>query len=935
VEEKDTVRMAAGAPAAPNSGEPISRRGVTTALIALSALMAAVWLGSRTLLSTNFLPHEFCYLRNARLLWTNVICDFLIGISYVVISATLFWIVRRAGRELPYPSFFWAFALFIVSCGLTHFMEVVTVWKPVYWLAAATKAVTAASSVGPAVFLVVLANNIVLIVRRAREASARRGEERFHAVIRSIPMALITFDLQGCITSWNLAAEETFGWKADEVIGKPSPVVPRELEQEHNDLLRNAIAGKVSPGIETTRVDREGRAVAARLSTAPIYDEEGKLTGVMRVVEDISEQKRIAKAVERDEARLSSIIDTAMDAVITVGEQQHITLFNPAAERMFGCTASDALGQPLDRFIPRRFRGAHGEHVRRFGSTDVTRRKMGELGSIYGLRANGEEFSIEASISHSQVGGEKLFTVILRDITERKRAEEELRQSASLLDLTPVLVRDMDNRIVLWTRGAEAIYGYSKTEAMGRMSHELLKTEFPMLLEKIEQMLMEEGSWEGELLHLTRNANRVYVASKWVLYYDDRGKPFRILEVNADITDRKRAESMQLRSQKLESLGTLAGGIAHDFNNVLLAINGNTKLAIADLPADHPVQLSLSEIAKAGARAADLVQRILGFSRPQEQKREIYQLQPIVEEGLKLVRATLPALIEIQTNFRPGLPPVSVDSTQIHQVIVNLATNAAHAIGDRPGVIEVRLDAVELDDRDTNRAPGLHPGRYVRLYVGDTGCGMTRETLDRIFDPFFTTKPVGQGTGLGLSVVHGIVRGHDGAITVYSQPGQGTAFHLYFPASQQAAVMAPQVGETVRPVAGTGYKGHILYVDDEEGLVLLSTRMLERLGYNVTGFVDAQEAIREFTRQPSAFDAVVTDLAMPRLSGFDLARELLRLRPDVPVIMTSGYVRPEEQETAKQIGIRAVLLKPSTINELERVLGEVFQEQQVPGENSH
>jgi signal transduction histidine kinase len=261
----------------------------------------------------------------------------------------------------------------------------------------------------------------------------------------------------------------------------------------------------------------------------------------------------------------------------------------------------------------------------------------------------------------------------------------------------------------------------------------------------------------------------------------------------------KRVQTLQLRSQKLESLGNLAGGVAHDFNNILLAINGNAKLALEDLPPGHPACQNLSEIAKAGARAADLVRRILAFSRPQDQERKPQPVKPVVEEALELVRATLPASIHIDCAFSTDLPLVALDSTQLHQVIVNLATNASHAIGDKPGTITLRLDSRTFLAADRLAVPEVREGRYVCLTVSDDGCGMDRATLDRVFDAFFTTKSVGQGTGLGLSVVHGIVTSHGGAITAYSQPGYGTSFVLYFPVVPHRHSSHP----SFRPAGGT------------------------------------------------------------------------------------------------------------------------------------
>jgi PAS domain S-box-containing protein len=759
--------------------------------------------------------------------------------------------------------------------------------------------------------------DLALTSERANLTNARLA-----AIVQSSEDAIISKTLDGIITSWNPSAQRIFGYSTAEAIGQPMRMLfPPTAVSEETDILARVSRGEPVDHFESIRIRKDGAAILVSGSVSPVREANGTITGASAIVRDITEHRRVELAAMQGQASLTAIIGSAMDAVITIDDQYCVTMFNPAAEAMFRCSASDILGHPLDRLLPTRFRGEHGNHIRLFGQTNTTRRRMGRMGSVFGVRSDGQEFPVEASISQAEVHGQKLFTVILRDITERKLFEEELRQQSALLDLAPVIVRDVDNHIVLWSRGAQQLYGYSKEDAVGQISHDLLQTQFSHPRELIEQALHRDGAWEGELRHCTREGRTVFVASQWVLHYDLQGKPSRILEVNADLTDLKRAQTSQLRSQKMESLGTLAGGVAHDFNNILLAINGNTKLALDSLPPDHPVRRNLSEIAKAGTRATDLVRRILSFSRPQEQKREPQPMQPVVEEALKLVRATLPASIFIETHFQPNLPWVSMDSSQMHQIMVNLATNAAHAIGDKLGTITVRLSTRTVTADDRLGSPDLREGRYVCLSASDDGCGMDRATLDRVFDPFFTTKPVGMGTGLGLSVVHGIVSSYGGTVTAYSQPGQGTSFQLYFPAVD--AVDTTDVPGQAHP-ARRGNQENILYVDDEEGLVALGTVFLERLGYHVTGHIDASVALDDFRSRPAEFAAVITDLSMPRMSGFELARQLRSLRPDLPILMTSGYVRPDDQKAAEALGIRHIILKPSTIDALSQALDDVL-----------
>jgi signal transduction histidine kinase/CHASE3 domain sensor protein/ActR/RegA family two-component response regulator len=435
-----------------------------------------------------------------------------------------------------------------------------------------------------------------------------------------------------------------------------------------------------------------------------------------------------------------------------------------------------------------------------------------------------------------------------------------------------------------------------------------------------------EESWETnrdfdlELRTTWGDGSLHWLAMRGRTYRDESGNPLRLSGVMQEITQQKKMEETQLRSQKMESLGTLAGGIAHEFNNIILAIGGNAALASDDLPPDHPAQSSLSEIKKSGSRASDLVRHILSYSRPQDSKREMLPLEPLLQEAVKLVRSTIPATIEVRTEIAAGLPLASINPSQMLQILINLATNAAYAIGQRAGKIDLRLQETKVDHEDST-ARRIQPGRYLVLQVEDDGCGMDLPTQLRAFDPFFTTKPVGQGTGLGLSVADGIIRNHGGTITLHSEPGKGSVFQVYLPVPVRAA--NPEV--SFSPLAAQANNRHVLYVDDEEALVTLITRRLTRMGYKVTGLTDPEAALCQFSAAPESFDAVVTDLAMPRFSGLELSRQVLALRPDIPVVIISGYVQPQDEAMARTIGVRQVLLKPSTTEDLSNALDSLLR----------
>jgi PAS domain S-box-containing protein len=496
----------------------------------------------------------------------------------------------------------------------------------------------------------------------------------------------------------------------------------------------------------------------------------------------------------------------------------------------------------------------------------------------------------------------------------RREAEESLHKTTNMLqtlvDCSPlaIVVMGEDSRVMLWSPAAERMFGWTAAEALGQVA--------PFVPESDDSHVTALSSRQAAVHRRRKRKDGTLIdVNLWSSpLQDSSGAVIGSLGILEDVTERLRFERQIRQSQKLDALGSIAGGIAHDFNNILTVMRGNLSLAQTSLPPGHEIQASLNELDKACNRAATLVRQILAFGGRQEQSRTIMTLQPAVQDALQLLRSTLPAGIEINATLPPDLPTVMADSAQIHQVILNLGINAGHAIENQRGRIDVALDVIEVDEALAATCPELHVGRYVRLAVSDTGVGMTRDTLDRIFEPFFTTKPPGRGTGLGLAVVRGIVKNHDGAITVASEPGKGTRFNVYFPVIDGEVTGRHQ--QVVEAFHGNGER--VLFLDDEEPIVLLASRMLNRLGYKVEAHTRAADALEDFRRRPAEFDLVLTDLSMPGASGLDFARSVLSIRPDVPVIMTTGYIDPDDLDLARRIGVREVILKPTTIEEMGR-----------------
>jgi CheY-like chemotaxis protein len=372
----------------------------------------------------------------------------------------------------------------------------------------------------------------------------------------------------------------------------------------------------------------------------------------------------------------------------------------------------------------------------------------------------------------------------------------------------------------------------------------------------------------------------------------------------------------------MEALGTLAGGIAHDFNNILGTILGNAELARQDARTNWQALVSLDEIQKAGQHAKDLVQQILSFSRRQPTSRRVMSLSSVVEESVRLLRAALPGGMRIECHCAVDTPSIVADPTQVQQVLLNLGTNAAHAMEGRPGNIDIRVEGIVLDETSARFGLNLRPGRYARAVISDTGQGMDAATQRRIFEPFFTTKPPGKGTGLGLSVAHGIMQAHEGAIVAHSELGKGARFELYFPLARKVTDELSAT-EDARPFS-EGQGQHILYIDDDEAQVFLLKRMLERWGYRVSAYLEQREAV-DALLAGEPFDLVVTDYNMAGMSGIEVARELRDARPDLPVVLLSGFVTDLVRAKALEAGVRNVIAKPPEVDELRDVIQRLLQ----------
>jgi PAS domain S-box-containing protein len=499
---------------------------------------------------------------------------------------------------------------------------------------------------------------------------------------------------------------------------------------------------------------------------------------------DEIERRRLSEAMRQSEHLRAMAYDGVTDVLFYIRVEPDggfvFHSVNAAFLAATGLRQSDVVGRRVEDVVPPSSIGVVLSHYRQ---AIAERRTITwddvavyPAGKKYGEIAITPVFDAGGSCTH--------LLGLVHDVTDRRQADERIRAQAALLDRATdaIMVRSVDGVLTYWNQGAERLYGWTREEVLGRNVADFLYRD-PSSMRAAGLELAARGEWSGELLHRTRDGRILTVQARWTLLREEGGGEPSVLVINTDITEKRSLEAQVLRAQRLESLGRLAGGIAHDFNNILTAIKGNVSLALGDLVEDHPARDALLGIELAGMRAADLVRQILTFSRHEEPKRRRMPLYPIVLDALSLLRVTLPSTIRVETRFAPDVPEISGDPGQVHQVLMNLGTNAAQAMGESGGVLGLVAERVKLDSRVVAGATEIAPGEYARLTISDTGHGMDPATLERIFDPFFTTKEPGQGTGLGLSVAHGIVRSHGGGIVVKSAPSEGASFSLYFPAA--------------------------------------------------------------------------------------------------------------------------------------------------------
>lgn len=709
------------------------------------------------------------------------------------------------------------------------------------------------------------------------------------------------------------------------LIGMNALELLRDIKQDGS--LRHPVVLVTGQGDEAVAVE------ALRLGAADyVVKRPGYLHELPATLENAFHRALLAKeqAALRASEASQRLREEALEAmplgVLLSDEQRQIIYANPAFTLLTGFPSFEAVGRNCG-FL----QGAETDRatVRKIHEALEVRRSF--EGELLNYRKDGTSFWNHLSITPvlDEHGNVVNFIGVLQDVTARRRAAEDLqaseerfRQIAENIQEAFWMTDPATHSLLYISPAYETIWGRRCADILKNPS-DWLKAIHPDDRGRVAAASKRQlqGNYD-EVYRVVRPDGSIrWVRDKAFPIRDQAGKVYRIVGTAEDITETRKLEEQFMQAQKMEAIGTLAGGIAHDFNNILAAITGYTELIKMQVTNDPQVETYLAALLQASSRATSLVRQILAFSRQADHERLPLQLRLVVEESLRLLRATIPVTVAFETHIDTETTWVLADATQVHQVLMNLGTNAAHAMSGGPGKLSVRLERREVSDEFARSTTRLRPGPHVVLSVSDTGCGMSAEVMERMFDPFFTTKPPGEGTGLGLAVVHGVMQTHEGDVLVKSAPGQGTTFELYFPAHLLPLDTQPAVDETEIP-RGKGER--ILFVDDEAPIMLVGRLMLEEIGYKVDGETEAPAALERVRANPGGYDLVVTDLTMPEMTGLEFTRRLQEIRPDMPIILTTGYNATLTDARVKELGIQEMLLKPLSMHSLGMALRRIL-----------
>jgi PAS domain S-box-containing protein len=769
--------------------------------------------------------------------------------------------------------------------------------------------------------------------KRAAEASLALSEEKYRTIIENMHDVIYVYavDFSMVYVSPNV---KQYGYSSEEVVNFH---ILQYVHPDDQAMVMGTAARSVSQGESASIVFRvftkAGDIRIVEDNARAVRDANGSITCVIGVLRDITERKKAEDALVLAVQQLNDIIDFLPDATFVINTDKKVISWNRAMEEMTGVKKEEMIGQGDHKYtIP--FYGqrrkqlldlidmtdeeleAKYKFVKRIGRTLYAE---AYAPALYGGKG---AYIFMAGTPLFDTHGRRVGAIeSIRDITDRKDIEEKYRNIFENA-LDGIYQTTMEGRFLSVNPAFARMLGYDSPEELISSVEDIARRIYvqPELRSEYLRILMEFGvvhNYEAEFFR--KDGSRIWGALTARIVRDADGR-IRYLEgIAKDITERKLLEKQFFESQKIEAIGTLAGGVAHDFNNILGAIIGYTELAISEDQKEIKEQ-HLHQALKGAERAKDLVRQILTFSRKESHEKKPLDLKLLLKEAIKFLRASIPSTIEIRQHLTKESCDILADPTHMHQIIMNLCSNATHAMKRTGGVLNIELSNVEMVSGRLPMLNDLKPGHYANLTISDTGHGIDPGLQHRIFDPFFTTKSREEGTGLGLSVVYGIVKAHNGTINFYSETDKGATFNIYLPLIIHSETT--KKADKSKPV--TGGTERILFVDDEPALVALGTRMLSTIGYEVTGVTSSVDALHLIINEPQRFDLVITDMTLPKMTGIVLARKILKVRPGIPIILCSGTREQETEEKAKSLGIKAYLTKPLSVRELSRVIRDTL-----------
>ena len=769
--------------------------------------------------------------------------------------------------------------------------------------------------------------------KNAKEA-LRESEEKHRSILENIEEGYFEVDIAGNFTFFNNSTSKILGYSRDELMGmnnrqSTDEENAKKLYQTFNKVYTT---GKTQKGFDWEIIRKDGSKRYVEASASLRKDSEGQPIGFRGIVRDVSERKLTEKKLRESEEKLRTIIEHSNELFYIHNTKHLLTYVSPTSKAILGYTPEEMMIKWPEL--------ATDNPINQKG-IEITEKSIetGEKQKPYLLELKKKDgtfvlLEIDETPVKDTTGKVMSIAGAARDVGEKKQAEKCILQSEkrfrdlfnSISDL--IYTQDLKGRFISLNPAMQKAFGYEHEELIGHKASEFMKLDFvPDFESKYLEPLKTQGYHKGVGSYFKKNGEKIYIEYRSTMVHPDDEEPY-ISGTGRDVTERilSKRKVAKLQEQltqalKMEAIGILAGGIAHDFNNILFPMFGYLEMMLEDIPKDNPLRGHLVEVFSGAKRARDLVKQILTFSRQSDHERKPIETQRVIKEALKLIKSSLPTTIEISKDIQKDCGLVLADPIQIQQIMMNLCTNAYHAMEKTGGKLAITLKEVELTAEDL-KDPVMIPGPHVCLTVADNGPGMGQSIIDRIFDPYFTTKEEGKGTGLGLAVVHGIVKSHGGHISVYSEPGKGSEFKVYLPVIREQKETSKV--ETDTPIQkGTE---RILLVDDQDLIVDMERQMLERLGYHITARTSSIEALEAFRANPDQFDLVITDMTMPNMTGDKLAGEMIKIRSDMPVVLCTGFSEIMSKERAASLGIMGFLMKPVVLKDLSNVIRKVLDD---------